>query len=305
MRLFTPVAAFAACVLTWIAARLSLKTIGRHAKTIGLFGFAALMLAAAPVAAQSPNFSTPYAGAPTPTGGIGSRIVFTVSFNSGNRVVTSFTLTSAIGITYSCTPVPEELAQQITCTGTYYTTASDVATGRVVERPVARLISFSSTTNRTGATITVPVLPVIPAPVASNFTSSGAAYNTGSAGATTFSVASQATYDPTSYAVGSATTAQGGSVSVDSAGLVSYTPPVGFRGNDSFTFTATNAGGTSSPATVTVPVNNPTLSISRTGSAQQGVALSVVMGTLGGLYPAVRAARLLRVQGQLHAHPRH
>ncbi|MES2835159.1 MAG: IPT/TIG domain-containing protein [Pseudomonadota bacterium] len=287
MHLLSPVTAFVACVLSWLVSGLSLKAVGRHAKAIGLLGFAAVMLAAMPAAAQSPNFNS-YNGSPNPTGGVGARIVFTVGFNSGNKVVTSFTMTSALpGVTYSCTPVPnDEIGQQITCTGTYFTTASDVALGRAIERPVARLMSFSTPTNRTGSTITVTVLPVIPAPVASNFTSSAVAYNTGSASVTTFSVASQATYDPTSYAVGSGTTANGGSVSIDSAGLVSYTPPVGFRGNDSFTYTATNAGGTSSPATVTVPVNNPTLSSSLTGSAQQGVALSgVQINTTGGKSP--------------------
>ena len=109
-------------------------------------------------------------------------------------------------------------------------------------------------TSNATATLTV-VLP--PVPVVTAFTAPALAYNTGSASATTFSLAAQATNLPTGYAVGSATTANGGSVSIDSAGLVSYTPPVGFRGNDSFTFTATNQGGTSSPATVTVPVSDP------------------------------------------------
>jgi hypothetical protein len=37
-------------------------------------------------------------------------------------------------------------------------------------------------------------------------------------------------------------------------GTVSYTPAAGFTGTDSFTFTATNSGGTSSPATATITV---------------------------------------------------
>jgi len=114
-------------------------------------------------------------------------------------------------------------------------------------------------TANASATLTVG-LP--PPPVASSATAGAVAYNDGSASATSFSIAASATNDPSSYAVGSATTANGGSVSVDSAGLVSYTPPTGFRGNDSFTFTATNAGGTSSPATITVPVSNPVFAIS-------------------------------------------
>ncbi|MBI1686132.1 putative Ig domain-containing protein [Caulobacter hibisci] len=121
------------------------------------------------------------------------------------------------------------------------------------------------------ATLTVS-LP--PAPTASSFTASAVAYNSGSASAATFSVTGHVANSPTSYAVGSATTTGGGSVSIDSAGLVSYTPAVGFRGNDSFTYTATNAGGTSSLATVTVPVSNPVLS----------VTLPAATGTVGAAY---------------------
>ncbi|WP_199229142.1 putative Ig domain-containing protein [Caulobacter endophyticus] len=120
----------------------------------------------------------------------------------------------------------------------------------------------------TTATLTVG-LP--PAPVASSFTASAVAYNSGSATGTPISVAGHATESPTSYAVGSATTAGNGSVSIDAAGLVTYTPAVGYRGNDSFTFTASNAGGPSASATVTVPVNNPVFS----------ATLSAPTGTVG------------------------
>jgi len=120
----------------------------------------------------------------------------------------------------------------------------------------------------------------VAAPVASSFTASAVAYN---AAGVTFSAAGHATNSPTSFAVGSATTANGGTVSIDSAGLVTYGAPTGFRGNDSFTFTATNLGGTSSPATVTVPVSSPTLSSSLTGSGTRGIALSgVQINTSGG-----------------------
>lgn len=126
---------------------------------------------------------------------------------------------------------------------------------------------------------------VVP-PVASAFTAAAVPYNAGSAAATTFSVTAHVTNSPTSYAVGSATTAQGGSVSIDSAGLVSYTPPASYRGNDMFSFTATNAGGTSNSALVTVPVSNPTLTISLTGSGTRGTALSgVQLSTTGGTGP--------------------
>ncbi|MFC5373244.1 IPT/TIG domain-containing protein [Brevundimonas faecalis] len=88
-------------------------------------------------------------------------------------------------------------------------------------------------------------------------------YNPGSGSATNFSLAANVHGNPTDYAVGSATSAQGGSVSVDSAGMVSYTPPVGYGGaNDSFFYTATNLAGTSSPAVVTLTIGNPSLTVS-------------------------------------------
>jgi len=95
MRLYSTLVAFMAVVFTWLAANLSMQSIGKSARAVGLFGFAALMLAAAPAAAQSPNFNS-YSANPANTGGIGSRIVFTIGFNSGNRVATSFTVTNAL-----------------------------------------------------------------------------------------------------------------------------------------------------------------------------------------------------------------
>lgn len=145
----------------------------------------------------------------------------------------------------------------------------------------------------TGPASATNTFTIVLPPVASAFTAGSVAYNAGSAGATTFSVTAHVTNSPTSYAVGSATTAQGGSVSINSSGLVSYTPPAGFRGNDSFTFTATNAGGTSAPALVTVPVSNPTLVTSLTGSATRGTALSgVQLSTTGGTGPYACATTL-------------
>ncbi|WP_312363719.1 IPT/TIG domain-containing protein [Ensifer sp.] len=121
----------------------------------------------------------------------------------------------------------------------------------------------------TTATLTVS-LP--PAPVASSFTINGLAYNTGSASATTFSAAPHATESPTGYQVGASSL--GATVSVDSAGLISYTPPVGLRGTDTFNYVATNAGGTSNFGLVTVVVNDPAFS----------VTLPASTGTVGDAY---------------------
>ncbi|PVM89853.1 autotransporter outer membrane beta-barrel domain-containing protein [Caulobacter radicis] len=130
----------------------------------------------------------------------------------------------------------------------------------------------------TTATLTIS-LP--PAPVASSFSISGLTYNSGSATATTFSAASHATESPTGYQVGASS--YGATVSVDSAGLMSYTPPVGFRGTDTFNWVATNAGGTSNVGQVFVTVDDPVFSVTlpastgTVGDAYNSGALTVTM----------------------------
>ncbi len=121
-----------------------------------------------------------------------------------------------------------------------------------------------TTPGGTSATNAFDQYTYVAPPVATSFTyGSIVPYNDGSNSSQSIDLSAHASNNPTSYAVGSATTAQGGSVSVDSSGQVTYTPPVGYRNaNDSFTFTATNLGGTSSPATVTVTLGNPTITVS-------------------------------------------
>jgi len=70
---------------------------------------------------------------------------------------------------------------------------------------------------------------------------------------------------PTSVAV--STAASHGSA-VASGASISYTPNTNYGGSDSFQYTATNAGGTSAPATVTVTVNQPPIA----GAASATVA---------------------------------
>jgi len=141
-----------------------------------------------------------------------------------------------------------------------------------------------ATPGGTSATSAADQYTYVAPPVASSYTAAAVAYDISN---TTFSLTGHASNSPTNYAVGSATTAQGGSVTVDSSGTVTYTAPSGFRGNDSFTFTATNLGGTSAPATVTVPVSNPTLLFTfPVGSGTRGIALSgVQIDTSGGRTP--------------------
>ncbi|WP_160861951.1 putative Ig domain-containing protein [Shinella kummerowiae] len=144
-----------------------------------------------------------------------------------------------------------------------------------------------TTVGGTSATSASDQYTYVASPVGSSFVhGSVTAYNDGSNTSVPVSLTGHVTNNPTSYAVGSATTAQGGSVTVDSSGVATYTPPLGFRGNDSFTFTGTNLGGTSAPATVIVPVGNPTLSVSLpSGTATVGRAYnsgSAVVTITGG-----------------------
>lgn len=128
----------------------------------------------------------------------------------------------------------------------------------------------------------------VAAPQANSFTyGTIIAYNNGSNQAASFNLSTMVTNTPTSYAVGSATTAQGGAVSITNAGVVTYTPPVGYRnGNDSFTYTASNAGGTSNVATGTLLIGNPTLQATLVGAGQLGMPLGgVAINVQGGRAP--------------------
>ena len=121
------------------------------------------------------------------------------------------------------------------------------------------VVSATGPTTLTGSTATTsPGLTAYAPPVASSFTyGSPIPHNGGAATATTFSVTDHVTGNPTTFNVGSATSTAGGAVSITNAGLVSYTPLAGFSGDDTFTFLASNTGGSSGYATVTVAVLPP------------------------------------------------
>ncbi|WP_175481575.1 beta strand repeat-containing protein, partial [Rhodanobacter glycinis] len=107
----------------------------------------------------------------------------------------------------------------------------------------------SNSGGSTTAMVTINVLPT--APTVAN-TSATAAYNT----AATIDLTSSITgADITGITVGSGPLH--GTTSV-SGKTVTYTPsPTYYGGSDSFTYTATNPGGTSTPATVTITVTPP------------------------------------------------
>lgn len=77
---------------------------------------------------------------------------------------------------------------------------------------------------------------------------------------------------PASVAVG---TQAAHGTAIASGTSITYTPTAGYAGPDSFTYTATNAGGTSAPATVTLTVSPPTVTYTPTSS---------LAGTVGAAY---------------------
>ena len=88
----------------------------------------------------------------------------------------------------------------------------------------------------------------------------------------------------TSLAIGTAPAHGNATVS---GTTISYQPTVGYAGSDSFTYTATNSGGTSVPATVTVTVSDPVITIAAGGSlnATVGTAYSQTFSFSGGGTP--------------------
>ena len=221
-------------------------TRGRRGGLATLIAFVAVMatltpalaLAAAPtVTGVSPNSGPTAGGTPVTINGTGfmtANPTGAVKFGATNA---TYTINSDTQIT-ATSPVSSSGTYDVTVTnpdGTSATSASDQYT--YVAPPVSSSQTYGS---------------IVP-------------YNTGGNATTNIDLSLFITGGSfaTGYAVGSATTAQGGSVSVNSSGIATYTPPVGFRNaNDSFTYTASNAGGTSSPATVTVTVGNPTITVS-------------------------------------------
>ncbi|OAN63896.1 hypothetical protein A7X12_19030 [Sphingomonas sp. TDK1] len=186
-------------------------------------------------------------------------------------MITGTNLSGATSVSFGAAPAPGYTVNSTT----QITATSPAGTGTVDVRV--------TTAGGTSATSAADQFTYVAAPSASAYTAPAVAY--GATGAT-FSLAGQVTNSPTSFAVGSSTTANGGTVSINNAGLVTYSAPAGYRGNDSFTYTASNSGGTSGSALVTVPVSNPTLSASLTGSGTRGTALSgVQVVTTGGTAP--------------------
>ncbi|WP_171984657.1 putative Ig domain-containing protein [Hydrogenophaga sp. A37] len=89
---------------------------------------------------------------------------------------------------------------------------------------------------------------------------------------------------PTSVAIG---TAPAHGTAIASGTSITYQPTTGYAGPDSFTYTATNTGGTSAPATVTVTVSDPVITATASGSfsATVGTPYAQTITLIGGAPP--------------------
>ncbi|PHV48495.1 hypothetical protein CSQ91_13395, partial [Janthinobacterium sp. BJB301] len=142
--------------------------------------------------------------------------------------------------------------------------------------------SFSYTASNGGGTsaaavVTITVTPSVPI-----------------AGAVSASVAYGSSANPitlnlsggTATSVAVASAAGHGTATV-SGTSITYTPTAGYAGPDSFTYTASNAGGTSASATVTVTVGNPSVSLTPATlpNATAEAAYTATLAATGGTAP--------------------
>lgn len=184
--------------------------------------------------------------------------------------LTGSELTDATGVRFGATP-----ARNFTVNSATSITATAPAGSGVVDVTVTTPSGTTATTAATRFTF-------IDAPVATGV-SLTAPYNDGTGTAASLDLSTRVTGDVTSYAVGTATH---GTVSATGSQVL-YVPNVGYAGPDSFTFTATGPGGTSSPATVNVNVALPSLTLTpgSLANGQRGQAYSATLVAGGGVGP--------------------
>lgn len=251
------------------------------------------------IASTTPGTYTYTSGQPTGAFGTGS----STTTPTGLSVLALPAVTS---ISPSSGPLAGGTA--VTITGTDFTGATRVSFGSV-DVPATSFTSISDTqivvpspagsagTVRVSVTTARGTSPdaaqddftYVAAPTLTSFTfGTVVPYNTGAASPVTIDVATgaSAANAPTSYAVVSGTTLFGGTLSIDNAGVASYTPPVGFRTIDTFLVNATNAGGTSANITVSVIVGDPVFVASvPVATGEVGVAFSQQVSITGGAAP--------------------
>ncbi|WP_266158281.1 Ig-like domain-containing protein [Dyella silvatica] len=216
----------------------------------------------------------------TNTGGTSAPATVTVTVNPLIPTVSAVSATVAYGSTNDPITLSISGAATSVAVASGATHGTATATGTAITYTPAAGYSGSDSftytaSNVTGtstpATVTITVTPQPPVAGAASVTVTENSSNN----PVTLSFSGGA---PASVAV--ATAASHGTATA-SGTSISYTPTSGFMGSDSFTYTVTNAGGTSAPATVSVTVNPliPTVgAVSATvayGSASNPISLSI------------------------------
>ncbi|MBO3760214.1 putative Ig domain-containing protein [Ciceribacter sp. L1K22] len=122
-----------------------------------------------------------------------------------------------------------------------------------------------------GVAVAAPVAGDVSASVAANSSANAIPVNLSGGAAASVAIASQP---------------QHGTATV-SGTAISYTPAAGFSGTDSFTYTASNATGTSAAATVTLTVGAPDIAVTPTGrlTLRQAEAFSQAFTAANGTAP--------------------
>jgi outer membrane autotransporter protein len=164
----------------------------------------------------------------------------------------------------------------------------NTATGALTGTPTASgtfnfAVTATDSSTGSGPYTSTPrgyTLQILNSPPVANPVSATVAYNS-SANPITLNITGGV---PTSVAIGTAA-AHGSAVA--SGTTITYQPTAGYAGPDSFTYTATNTAGTSAPATVSITVGNPTITVTAGGpmSAQVGAGYSQTFTWNGGTAP--------------------
>lgn len=216
------------------------------------------------ITVQPPTLSLPATA--LPGGTVGAAYSASITPASGGTAPYSYSLTAGalpIGVTLNA------------------------ATGALTGTPtVGALFNFTitATDSTTGAgpftTSRAYSINVVDVPPIANPTSATMPYNTAGA-ALSPNVTGGA---PTSVAV--ASPPSHGTATLVGFGIV-YTPTTGYAGPDSFTYTASNSGGTSAPATFSITVTDPVITVAASGgfSATVGTAYSQTFTWSGGAAP--------------------
>jgi hypothetical protein len=206
-------------------------------------------------------------GAPTigtaTAGNSQATVSFTAPASNGGATITGFTVTSTpSNITASGSASP------ITLTGLTNGTAY---TFKVTATNSIGIGSASAASNSVTPVAAPPVAGTVSATVAYDSSANPITLNLSGGAPASVAVASVASHG-TATATGAA---------------ITYTPATGFFGNDSFTYTATNAPGTSPAATVTITVSAPTITVTPTTltAGSVGVSYNQSLTASGGQTP--------------------